>query len=245
MSETPAVYEPVSISKEEIKKYIAPNATDSELYLFMSIAKAFNLNPAKREIHFVKYGNNPGSVVVGYEAYLKRAERSRKLQGWKVEIGKDELGTKATITIWRKDWSQLFQWTVYQKEVDKGQSTWKLMPLFMLRKVAIGQGFRLAFPEDLGGMPYLAEEVTNSTSESLKPEEKAEEADVPVYPVPPEDKKNKKEDFLGILKRECDRLGADRFYDILRDHGFETAEEITDRAKQIEVYKALAADKAA
>jgi hypothetical protein len=35
------------------------------------------------------------------------------------------------------------------------------MPRFMLKKVAIGQAFRLAFPEELGGMPYMEiEDVT-------------------------------------------------------------------------------------
>jgi hypothetical protein len=29
----------------------------------------------------------------------------------------------------------------------------------MLKKVAIGQGFRLAFPNELEGMPYTEEEV--------------------------------------------------------------------------------------
>jgi len=35
------------------------------------------------------------------------------------------------------------------------------MPTFMLKKVAIAQGFRLAFPDDLGGMPYIPEELPN------------------------------------------------------------------------------------
>jgi hypothetical protein len=33
------------------------------------------------------------------------------------------------------------------------------MPEFMIKKVAIGQGFRLAFPNELGDMPYLVEEL--------------------------------------------------------------------------------------
>ena len=44
------------------------------------------------------------------------------------------------------------------------------MPNFMLKKVAIAQGFRLAFPDELGGLPYLAEELpatAHITSESL------------------------------------------------------------------------------
>lgn len=34
------------------------------------------------------------------------------------------------------------------------------MPKFMLRKVAIAQGFRLCFPDELGEMPYTADEIT-------------------------------------------------------------------------------------
>ena len=33
------------------------------------------------------------------------------------------------------------------------------MPEFMIKKVCIGQGFRLAFPNELGGLPYLQEEL--------------------------------------------------------------------------------------
>jgi len=65
----------------------------------------------------------------------------------------------------------------------------------------------------------------------------------PPVQEPPKQPAKPKEDFAAILKRECERLGPDRFYDILRDHGFETAEEITDRPKQIEIYKALSAVK--
>ena len=44
------------------------------------------------------------------------------------------------------------------------------MPSFMLRKVCIAQGFRLAFPDDLGSMPYIPEELpqtSDTTSEQL------------------------------------------------------------------------------
>lgn len=56
---------------------------------------------------------------------------------------------------------------------------------------------------------------------------------------PPKEGK-KKEDFGEILKRECERLGQEKFYQVLNELGFETADEITDRSKQIEIYKALA-----
>jgi len=158
----------VELNIEDIKKYIAPEANDKELFMFVNIAKSYGLNPFKREIHFVKYGNNPGQIIVGYETYLKRAERTGLLDGWEVkivDIGKPT--ERAVITIYRKDRSHPFVWEVYRREFDKGQASWKTMPHFMLKKVAIAQGFRLAFPEDLGGMPYIAEEITDITSENL------------------------------------------------------------------------------
>ena len=147
------------ISMADVKKFIAPNATDKELFMFMGIAKSYGLNPMKREIHFVKYGTSPASIIVGYETYLKRAERTGKLDGWKCSIEKDDIGEKAVIEIKRKDQTMPIRWEVYRKEFDKGQSTWKTMPTFMLKKVAIAQGFRMAFPDDLGGMPYIPEEM--------------------------------------------------------------------------------------
>jgi phage recombination protein Bet len=160
-------YPEVNIGIEDVKKYIAPNATDKELYMFMNIARSYGLNPFKREVHFCKYGNSPGQVIVGYETYIKRAERTGKLEGWSVWCTKDDIGEKAVIEIHRKDRKYPFRWEVYRREFDKQQSTWKAMPYFMLKKVAISQGFRLAFPEEVGGMPYTPDEINAGTSESL------------------------------------------------------------------------------
>ncbi len=57
--------------------------TDGEKNTYLQIAKAFNLNPFKREIYVSKY-NGQMSIIVGYETYIKRAERSGMLDGWEV-----------------------------------------------------------------------------------------------------------------------------------------------------------------
>jgi hypothetical protein len=155
----------VVLTKEDIRRYICPNADDKEVFMFLGVCKSFGLNPLKREVHLIKYGNAPASIVTGYEVYLKRAERTGKLNGWKVDIVQD--GKAATVTIHRKDWTQPFEWTAYRQEFDKGQANWKTMPLFMLRKVAMAQAFRICFPDEMGGLPYLPEEVVGSTSEAL------------------------------------------------------------------------------
>ncbi|MDR1952397.1 MAG: phage recombination protein Bet [Elusimicrobiota bacterium] len=148
--------------------------TDSELKNFISVAKAFHLNPFKREIHIVAFGEGDKrqcSILTGYEVYIKRAERTGKLRGWKVEsIGDTPPDLKAKVTIYRSDWDVPFEYTASyrecvqeRKDYRTGQkspnSFWVKMPQFMLKKVAIAQGFRLCFSDELGGMPYTQDEM--------------------------------------------------------------------------------------
>jgi len=59
----------------------------NEKKAFINIAKEFGLNPFKREIYCVAYGEGKYrnlSIVTGYEVYLKRAERIGRLDGWNV-----------------------------------------------------------------------------------------------------------------------------------------------------------------
>lgn len=143
---------------DDIRKYYAPKATDKEFALYLDACVANRLDPRKKEAYFVKYGDNPGQVITGYLSYIKQAERSGLLDGWNVKITPE--GNEATVEIYRKDWEQPFLWTVDRDEFDKKQSTWKTMPRFMLKKVAIAQAFRIAFSDEVGGMPYTSEELS-------------------------------------------------------------------------------------
>jgi len=213
-----AVKEDMALNVADIKKYICPSATDKELFMFLGIARSYGLNPLKREIHFVKYGNNPASIIVGYEVYLKRAEATGKLGGWKCWIEKDEIGEKAVIEIKRTDQEIPIRWEVYRKEFDRQQATWKTMPMFLLKKVAISQGFRLAFPGDLGGMPYTAEEMPHEkgggVSEQLPPpangkySEPAEVVEAQEEDVPPFDEPFGDEPVKVISEAQQKRLFA-------------------------------------
>lgn len=62
-------------------------------------------------------------------------------------------------------------------------------------------------------------------------------------PAPAPDFGKKKEDFTAIMERERLRLGDERFFNVLGEHGFERVEEIIDRNKQINIYKAIASIK--
>lgn len=140
--------------------------------MFLNMASAYGLNPFKREIYCIPYGDKV-SIVTGYETYIKRAERTGKLDGWHVDTtGSAKDGTlQATITINRKDWSHPFMHTVLYTEVAGNAPLWHKSPVFMTKKVAIGQGFRLCFPDELGGMPYTADEVDTEVRDITPPQE--------------------------------------------------------------------------
>ena len=124
---------------------------------FLELCQLYQLNPFKREIYAVGYGNK-FNIITGYEVYLKRAERTHKLDGWQcITNGND---TKAKVTIWRKDWSHPFEHEVLMNEVKQNSPIWEKMPTFMMKKVCIEQGMRLCFPDEMGGMPYGEEEVS-------------------------------------------------------------------------------------
>lgn len=135
---------------------------------FLEICRAFALNPFKREIYAVPYGND-FNIIVGFEVYLKRAERSGKLSGWKVWTEGEGNQIKAVIEIHRRDFDFPFTHEVYLSEYSTGKAMWAKSPKTMIKKVAMSQGFRLCFPDELDGMPYTSEEIAEELSdEALK-----------------------------------------------------------------------------
>lgn len=160
------MFDPSNLTKETIKNYLCKEATDQELTLGLQIAKTCGLNPIKREVYFIKYGNNPMMVVTGYEVYLKRAEASGQYDGMELtsEGNIKDGSLKAMIKVYRKDWTRPLVHEVYYSEYVQSKSDgtpnkfWKEKPVTMIKKVAISQGFRMAFPEQLQGLPYTSDE---------------------------------------------------------------------------------------
>lgn len=167
---------PSSIEVEKIKTYLesmnlAQNLSKAEVTQFIEISQAFGLNPFKREIYAAKYLDK-FSIIVGFETYIKRAERSGRLSGWNVTTEgmvnpKDMANSniRAIITIYRKDWDHPFTHEVWFSEYAQKRKDgtlnqfWRDKPLTMIKKVAMAQGFRLCFSDELGGMPYTQEEM--------------------------------------------------------------------------------------
>ncbi|MBU1308797.1 MAG: phage recombination protein Bet [Gammaproteobacteria bacterium] len=227
---------PVQITREDITKHFCPLASEKEVAMALAIVKSLKLNPFLREVHFIKYSQKDiMAIVVGYEVYLKRAERTGKLNGWKAGINTAE--NYAWVKIWRKDWAEPFEWEVNLSEFNKKQSTWNQIPSFMGRKVAIAQGFRLAFPDELGGMPYSREEHEvydiDRTPEGIKPEVQIPK-EISQQPseaprTQPEPSQNSKEaDLLALAIKAFKGKKSDFLNWLGREWGCEDINEITD-----------------
>jgi len=176
-----------AITEKVVEDYLfstKTKLTPEQKKMFLQLCMGLGLNPFKREIFAVSYGNE-FNFITSYSVYLKRAERSGLLNGWKCEIIREGGQLKgAKVTIFRKDWDHPFEWTVSLSEFARTNNSWRSMPEFMIRKVAIAQAFRLAFPEEVGGLPYIAEEITD-TSEQPSIELTPEPVEVKPNPAEP------------------------------------------------------------
>lgn len=174
----------IELSKETIKNYLisgdASKVTDQELEMALRLCQYQGLNPFLREVYIVKYGTSPANIIVGKDVFVKRAKNNPKFKGFEAgvivltpkggieyrngslfAVGKEELiGGWAKVYI--EGWEVPFEHTVSFAEYNSGQSTWKKIPGTMIRKVALVQALREAFPDDFQGLYDSSEMGVNS-----------------------------------------------------------------------------------
>lgn len=168
------------------------NVTDQDLVQFISICKYNQLNPFLGEAFLIKYGEQPAQMVVTKEALMKRAEANEHYQGITAGIivktadgaidyreGTFYLEDEKLVGGWaevsRDDRKTPYITRVNLREYSTGKSLWVAKPATMIRKVAIVQAMREAFPSQLGAM-YTSEE-NGAVTEDAKFVEIKEEAD--------------------------------------------------------------------
>lgn len=174
----------VQLSKDIIKRYLvngdADLVTDQEVTMFLNLCQYQGLNPFLREAYLIKYGGSPATLVVGKEVFTKRASSIELCRGWEAGVivktqsgleyraGTMVLDDETLVGGWakvhRRDWDNPVEATVSLKEYIRCKkdgtpnNQWRTMPATMIRKVAIVQALREAFPESYQGM-YSQEEM--------------------------------------------------------------------------------------
>ena len=187
----------VELSISEIKKNICPKATDQEAGNFLRLCQYMGLNPFVNDAYLIKYGDGPASMVVGKDAFTKRADAHPQFAG--IESGvviqrgdAEPVHRKGTLVLagevivggWakvsRNDRKLDVETSVSFNEFSTGRSMWNKMPGTMIEKVAIVKSLRTAFPATFSGL-YDQAEMGIDMSDDLQPmQQEAELTGMPV-----------------------------------------------------------------
>ena len=176
--------ETVRITPQIVKNYLVTgnpeNVTTQEVVMYMNLCKHAKLNPWMKEAYCIKYGSQPATMVVGKDAYFKRADACPTYDG--IESGlivlsdagiqyrqgafylpNDEEIVGAWAEAYRSDKAHPYRVEVsFSEYVGKKKDgtvngQWASKPATMIVKVAEVQALRKAFPGTLGQL-YVAEE---------------------------------------------------------------------------------------
>ena len=209
---------PVTESRELTEKNIvdllfgdkAVKPTSQEVRLFIKLCLAKNLNPFIREAYLIKYDDkSPATIVVGKDAFMQRANRIPTFDGMSAGVivnradaieyvegafaidGVDTL-LGGWAKVFHKDRSVPTFAAVSIAEYHSNKSTWRQMPLTMIRKVAVMHALREAFPIDFSGLYDAAEmdlsvkdiDLVAETGQDVKPEKVTLPPNIQVSPPP-------------------------------------------------------------
>lgn len=206
--------ETVKLSPGIIRNFLVKGngvVTDQEVVMFLNLCRFQHLNPFLREAYLIKFGSQPASMVVGKDAMTKRARRNPDFAGYQAGVIVQDSHTKAvdyrtggfylpTETI-VGGWAKVYV-KGYEKPVEsavafgeyvgtKSDGTingqWAKKPATMIRKVALVQALREAFPEDLAGL-YDQSEMGIEITEEPPIDMNAVESQQPQKIVPEQQK---------------------------------------------------------
>jgi len=139
-----------------IKATVARGCTQTEFELLMYLSAQYGLDPIRRQIWAVKYGNSPASIFTGRDGFLEIAHRSGQFDGMESGVREEDKDLIGWCRVYRKDMSHAFYVEVYEKEYTTGKNLWQTKPRIMIQKVAESSCLRRAF--SVSGL-YCPEEM--------------------------------------------------------------------------------------
>lgn len=181
----------VKLSPNTVRQYLVSgngNITDQEALFFIKLCQAQKLNPFIKDAYCIKFGNSPAQVVVSKDLFMKRAEANEDFDGFKsgiIVINKetDEIVYREGAFSLKSKEETVGGWAeVYRKKISHPireevsleeyagkksdgsmNSMWSSKTNTMIRKVALCQALREAFPNSFQGM-YGEEEMNIDTN---------------------------------------------------------------------------------
>jgi len=184
--------EDVNLSFQIVRNYLTRGnaaVSDAEVIQFISLCRANQLNPFIGDAYLVKYmprdpgrPADPAQMIISKGAFMKRGESNQQYKGYRAGViimrdnkiiyeegsfflpGDELVGGWAEV--YRNDREHPVVARVRLQEYNTGKSTWAAKPGTMIRKVAIAQAFREAFPFAADGM-FTQEEMPDEQPQQL------------------------------------------------------------------------------
>lgn len=214
----------ITITSEDVRMHICPQANAKEVAYFMELCRAQRLNPFLNEAYLVKFQGKPAQIMVAHKALVKRAEQHPEYDGMEHgvvvmrdgQVHQEQRGAyypeagEVLLGGWAKVYRKDRRMPIYAersfKSMNKGQANWKSMPDVMIDKCAQAAALREAFPDELRSM-YVREEMGSIPAQEVQ----AEVSTPPTSKTSISKPKPPKED-IEWLRKAADAL-AGRGYD--------------------------------
>lgn len=174
--------EDVKLAPSTVRNYLVSGdgkVTDQEVVMFINLCKYQHLNPFLNEAYIVKFRSRPAQLITSKEAFMKRAEANEHFRGSKAGVivvrnneiiysqGAFALPSDTIVGGWaevkRDDREEPIHIEISFEEFNKKQATWKDMPANMIRKTALVNALREAFPDSLGSL-YTEDDKSETAS---------------------------------------------------------------------------------
>ena len=196
----------VTLSPSVVAKYIIAGnqpATDKDVYSFMARCQARHLNPLAGDAYMTTYRNKDGSVtstvIVSKDYFVRTASQQPGFDGFEAGVivsskrtgelvyrqgslvGKEsETLVGGWATVYDKNRSHPSRAEVSLDEYNTHKSLWNSKPATMIRKVALVQALREAYPGAYGGL-YDRDEIAgqDQPAEPVRVEARVESAPAP------------------------------------------------------------------
>lgn len=168
----------VALDADTVRRFIltgSGNATDADVAGFLALCRARGLNPLARDAYLVKYGDGPASTIVSKDFYVRAATQQPTYKGMRAGVlvinREGELVEREGALVGGQTeklvggWAEVHdsRWTVPVRavvgidEYNSGKSLWRSKPATMIRKVALVQALREAYPAQFAGLYDAAE----------------------------------------------------------------------------------------
>lgn len=229
------------------------NVSDQEVAMFLRTCQAKKLDPLENgEVYLIKYDDKaPAQLVVGCHAYIRRADHFPDYRGFKAGItvvrgDAMEPIQKEGACVYKSLREQLIGgWCRVMRERSKGyieetfvevgldeygtgKSNWAAKPATMIRKVAISQAFRAAFPNEYEGL-YTIDEM--QASGAIPGQYRVVESTGEVIEVETVDPKITQEQRQTMFRTAQQAFGKDEGNRILKElisaEGFDSTNDMT------------------